>query len=176
MAVNISSVQLRDVNLAARIGAILRKTGLRPELLEIEVAEGLLIENPAGAGPALQALRALGVGVALDDFGTGYSSMSALCDLPFSRLKIDRRFIQKLGHDANADAIVHAILTLAGNLRLEVTAVGVESPAQLDYLRRHGCHYAQGNLLGQPTARAVPPAPLALPAPSAWPALVMTRR
>jgi diguanylate cyclase len=175
MAVNLSSVQLRDVNLAARIGAILRKTGLRPELLEVEVAEGLLVENPGGARPALQALRALGVGVALDDFGTGYSSLNSLCDLPFSRLKIDRRFVQQLGRDDNAEAIVNAILTLASNLRVEVTAVGVENAAQLDYLRRRGCHFVQGNLLGQPTARAMAPAPLALAAPSARPALVVAR-
>ena len=75
MSVNLSSVQLRDVNLAVRVAAILRKTGLRPELLEVEVAEGLLVENPSGARPALQALRALGVGIALDDFGTAYSSL-----------------------------------------------------------------------------------------------------
>ncbi len=175
MSVNLSSVQLRDVNLAVRVAAILRKTGLRPELLEVEVAEGLLVENPSGAQPALQALRALGVGIALDDFGTAYSSLSSLCDLPFSKLKIDRRFVQQLGRDENAEAIVKAILTLASNLRVEVTAVGVESAAQLDYLRRRGCHFVQGNLLGQPTARAVAPAPLALAAPPARPALVVAR-
>jgi diguanylate cyclase (GGDEF)-like protein/PAS domain S-box-containing protein len=154
MAVNISAMQLRDPKLPARISAILRKTGLKPGLLEIEVAEGLLIGDRAAAVVALQGLQGIGVGIVLDNFGTGASTLSSLCDLPFSRLKIDRRFVGKLGADANADAIVNTILTLAGNLRLEVTAVGVESAVQLEYLRRHGCHCAQGSLLGPPTARA----------------------
>ncbi len=154
MAVNLSPLQFRDVNLPARIQAILRKTGLAPARLELEVTESVLIENPAAATLALQALRGIGVSVALDDFGTGYSSLSYLCDYPFARLKIDQRFIQALGRDANADAVVEAIMSLARNLRLEVTAEGVETEPQLDFLRRIGCPQVQGFLLGKPGPRA----------------------
>jgi diguanylate cyclase (GGDEF)-like protein/PAS domain S-box-containing protein len=157
MAVNVSALQLRDANLPVRIAAILRKTGLPPELLEIEVAEGLLIGDRAAAVAALHGLQTIGVGIVLDNFGTGHSTLSSLCDLPFSRLKIDRRFVGKLGTDDNADAIVRAIMALAGNLGLAVTAVGVENQTQLDYLREHGCQCVQGSLLGSPTARAAMP-------------------
>ncbi len=154
MAVNLSPLQFRDVNLPARIQAILRKTGLEPARLELEVTESVLIENAVAATQALRALRAIGVSVALDDFGTGYSSLSYLCDYPFARLKIDQRFIQALGRDANADAVVEAIMSLARNLRLEVTAEGVETEPQLDFLRRIGCPQVQGFLLGKPGPRA----------------------
>ncbi|HQT46291.1 MAG: hypothetical protein B7X08_02635 [Acidocella sp. 20-63-7] len=157
MAVNISAMQLRDVNLPARIAAILRKTGLPPELLEIEVSEGLLIGDRAAAVAALQGLHTIGVGVVLDNLGAGNSTLSSLSDLPLSRLKIDRRFVGKLGVDENADAIVRAIMALAENLGLEVTAVGVESQVQLDRLREHGCQCVQGSLLGPPSVRAAIP-------------------
>jgi diguanylate cyclase (GGDEF)-like protein/PAS domain S-box-containing protein len=155
MAVNLSPLQFRDVNLPERITAILRKTGLEPARLELEVTESLLIENSAAATQALLALRNIGVSVALDDFGTGYSSLSYLCDYPFGRLKIDKRFIQALGNDPNADAIVEAIMSLARNLRLEVTAEGVETEAQLAHLQKIGCPQVQGFLLGRPGPRAV---------------------
>jgi EAL domain-containing protein (putative c-di-GMP-specific phosphodiesterase class I) len=155
MAVNLSPVQFRDVNLPARIGAILRKTGLAAGRLELEVTESLFAENTAVAAQTLQALRVVGVGVALDDFGSAHSDLSHLYDLPFTRLKIDQRVVQSLGTDRNADAIVTAILALAANLRLEVTAEGVETEAQLAYLQKTGCHWLQGFLLGQPSPRAV---------------------
>ena len=154
MAVNLSPLQFRDRDLPARIQAILRKTGLEPARLELEVTESVLIEDPAAATQALQALRSIGVSVALDDFGTGFSSLSYLCDYPFARLKIDQRFIQALGRDANADAVVEAIMSLARNLRLEVTAEGVETEPQLEFLRRIGCPQVQGFLLGKPGPRA----------------------
>jgi diguanylate cyclase (GGDEF)-like protein/PAS domain S-box-containing protein len=162
MAVNLSPLQFRDLHLPSRITAILRKTGLQPAQLELEVTESLLIENSAAASQALLALKAIGVSVALDDFGTGYSSLSYLCDYPFARLKIDKRFIHALGNDANADAIVVAILSLARNLKLEVTAEGVETEAQLAFLQKANCQLVQGYLLGRPGPRATVPNP-ALP-------------
>ncbi len=159
MAVNISPLQFRDVNLPGRITAILRKTGLPASRLELEVTESVLIDNKAAAAAALNALRAIGVSVALDDFGTGYSSLSYLCDFPFARLKIDKRFIQALGTDPNANAIVAAILALANNLKLKVTAEGVETEAQLAYLRQTDCEHVQGFLLGKPVPRALHMAP-----------------
>jgi diguanylate cyclase (GGDEF)-like protein/PAS domain S-box-containing protein len=157
MSVNLSGLQFRDPQLPGRITAILQRTGLPPPRLELEITERLLTENAAGAAKALSALRATGVRLALDDFGTGYASLGNLADYPFGRLKIDRRFIAAIGQDDNADAIVVAILSLARNLGLEVIAKGVETAAQLAYLRQNGCHQLQGFLLGQPTARAIAP-------------------
>jgi EAL domain-containing protein (putative c-di-GMP-specific phosphodiesterase class I) len=150
MAVNLSPLQFRDPQLAPKVSEILRRTGLNPSLLELEVTESLLIEDAAAAQNSLKALRAIGVSVALDDFGTGYSSLSYLCDFPFTRLKIDKRFVQALGQDANADAIVTAIVALARNLKLEVTAEGVETVPQLTALQELGCNLVQGFLLGRP--------------------------
>jgi diguanylate cyclase (GGDEF)-like protein/PAS domain S-box-containing protein len=175
MAINLCAAQFRDKHLPARLQAILRKTGLKPGCLEIELAEGVLVENRETAGAVLGALQALGIGIALDDFGTATSSLSSLCKLPLTRLKIDRRFVQKLGRDENAGALVKAVLTLGTNLRLPVTATGVESLAQLEFLRRHGCAAAQGRLLGEPTARAVARKPQIELAPPPRPALVVAR-
>ncbi len=152
MAVNLSPVQFRDPQLPLRISNILKKTGLKPAQLELEVTESLLIDNAQAASAALTAIRDIGVSVALDDFGTGYSSLSYLSDFPFSRLKIDKHFVQALGRDGNAETIIAAILSLAQNLKLEVTAEGVETPGQLAYLQEHGCHLVQGFLLGRPAA------------------------
>ncbi len=152
MAVNLSPVQFRDKQLAPTISEILRRTGLNPALLELEVTESLLIEDAEAALASLKAMREIGVSVALDDFGTGFSSLSYLCDFPFTRLKIDKRFVHALGKDQNAEAVIAAILSLARNLKLEVTAEGVETAEQLSILQELGCHLVQGFLLGQPGA------------------------
>jgi EAL domain-containing protein (putative c-di-GMP-specific phosphodiesterase class I) len=135
-----------------RIGNILKKTGLAAAQLELEVTESLLIDNADAARAALTAIREIGVSVALDDFGTGFSSLSYLSDFPFTRLKIDKHFVQNLGRDANAEAIINAILSLAQSMQMQVTAEGVETPGQLAYLQEHGCHMVQGFLLGRPAA------------------------
>jgi diguanylate cyclase (GGDEF)-like protein len=152
MSVNLSPLQFRDPQLPLRIGNILKKTGLSPSQLELEVTESLLIDNAAAARAALTAIRDIGVSVALDDFGTGFSSLSYLSDFPFTRLKIDKHFVQNLGREANAEAIINAILSLAQSMNLQVTAEGVETPGQLAYLQEHGCHLVQGFLLGRPAA------------------------
>lgn len=141
-------------SLPARIAAILRKTGLKPEAFEIEVKEAQLINRPEQA-QLLRELQSIGLGIALDDFGTGSSTLNALRHLPLTRLKTDRRYTAKLGLDRNADAMLGATLTLAATLRLEVTALGVETEAQLALLREAGCHEAQGSLLGELASRAV---------------------
>jgi diguanylate cyclase (GGDEF)-like protein/PAS domain S-box-containing protein len=160
MAVNLSPLQFRDPQLPMRIGNILKKTGLKPAQLELEVTESLLIDNADAAREALAAIRKIGVSVALDDFGTGFSSLSYLSDFPFTRLKIDKHFVQTLGRDSNAEAIISAILSLAHTLQLEVTAEGVETPGQLAYLQEHGCHLVQGFLLGRPAASVAVSQPL----------------
>ncbi len=173
VSVNLSPAQLRDINLPARISAILRKTGLKPEFLDLEIPEIVLSEPRPGTIGVLQTLRATGAGLVLDHFGAKYSLLTSLSEQPFSRLKIDRRFTQKLGESSSAEAVVNAILAMAANLRLEVIAVGVETEAQLAYLRRLGCHFVQGQLLGPPTPRAAAQTP-ALAAPPR-PSLVVSR-
>lgn len=155
ISVNLSPAQFREPNLPARLAAILRKTGLAPGALEVEVTEAMLAEHADYAAGLLLALRNSGVMIALDDFGAGAAPLGALCHLPLARLKIGQRFIHKLGQDRNAEAMLSATLSLAGNLHLQVTALGVESEVQLDLLRRHGCHVVQGPLLGEAASRAV---------------------
>ncbi|MDR3505737.1 MAG: EAL domain-containing protein [Acidocella sp.] len=158
LAANVPRISLNllelSTNLPARIAAILRKTGLKPEALEIEVSEAQMANRPE-QGQLLRELQSIGVGIALDDFGTGATTLNALRHLPLTRLKIDRRYTAKLGLDRNADAMLGATLTLAASLRLEVTALGVETEAQLALLREAGCHAAQGRLLGEPASRPV---------------------
>ncbi len=165
MAVNISPVQLRNQGFARQVAGILQASGLAPARLELELTESFLMEQHETACTALSALRAIGVSVALDDFGTGYSSLSYLCDFPFSRLKIDKRFVQAAGRDDSAKTIICAIVTLAKNLRLHVTAEGVETPGQLQFLQSQGCQLLQGFLLGRPSKHmrvALDPSLLAL--------------
>jgi diguanylate cyclase (GGDEF)-like protein/PAS domain S-box-containing protein len=155
MAVNLSPLQFRDPQLPARIKEVLDKTGLPAGKLEVEVTEGMLTADPETALQALQAIRDIGVRVTLDDFVTGLSSLTSLSDFPFNKIKIEKRFIQALGQDASAEAIVAAILMLARNLRIEVTAEGVETDAQLTYMQEKGCNFLQGYLLGRPAAQAM---------------------
>jgi diguanylate cyclase (GGDEF)-like protein/PAS domain S-box-containing protein len=173
IAVNLSPGQFRDTDLPGHLATVLRKTGLAPGALELEVTEAMLAEHADYAAGLLHALRNCGVLIALDDFGAGSAPLGALCHLPLARLKLDQRFIHKLGEDRNAEAMLGATISLAGNLHFAVTALGVESEAQLELLRRHGCHVVQGPLLGEPASRAVArpvsfathiPAPM--PAPS----------
>lgn len=154
MAVNLSPLQFRDPQLPGRVSDILRKTGMLAERLEIGVTESMLTGDPALALRVLQSIRSIGIGVTLDDFGAGLSSLGGLSDFPFNKIKIDKRFIQALGIDANAEAIVAAILALARNLRIEVTAKGVESEAQLTYLQEKGCNFIQGDHIGRAAPQA----------------------
>ena len=150
VAVNLSPAQFRRGNLPALVAEVLAGTGLPAHRLELEVTEGLLMEDAEGTLEVVRAVKRLGVGLALDDFGTGYSSLSYLRRFPFDKLKIDRSFIQAIGADAGARAIVEAILAMAHSLGLRVTAEGVETEEQLAFLRSHGCDQIQGFLLGRP--------------------------
>lgn len=150
VSVNLSPVQFQQDNIAERIGAILRETGLAPTRLELEITEGLLMDDTEQAMAMLTALRRLGVKLAMDDFGTGYSSLSYLKKFLFDKLKIDRSFIRDLDDSADARPIVQAIIAMARSLHLNVTAEGVETERQLAYLRQQGCRFVQGFLLGRP--------------------------
>ena len=152
IAVNLSPIQFRDPDLPAKIAAIIERTGLPPERLELEVTEGVLIEDADIALSMLVELKALGVRISMDDFGTGYSSLSYLKRFPFDKIKIDRSFVSQLESDSEDAAIVRAILAMGHSLGMIATAEGVESAEQLDYLQLEGCDEAQGFLLGKPMA------------------------
>jgi len=150
VAVNLSPLQFRQGNLTDEIIGILRRTGLTPDRLELEVTEGVLLED---SGPVLQtmhALQALGVSITLDDFGTGHASLSYLRRFPFDKLKIDKSFVRNLPADQQSGAIVEAVLLLSRRLGLDVVAEGVETQAQLDMLRELRCPLVQGFLKGRP--------------------------
>ncbi|MDE1917687.1 MAG: EAL domain-containing protein [Sphingomonadales bacterium] len=148
IAVNVSPVQLRNANLLGIITQALAASGLAPERLEIEITEAVLIEKNPQVAATMQALRALGVGMSMDDFGTGYSSLSYLLSYPFTKIKIDKSFVNSLDTKPNSQAIVKAIIGLGERLGMKVTAEGIEQSAVLDYLRREGCAQGQGYLFG----------------------------
>lgn len=143
-------MQLKDKALLDGIVVALVEAGLEPRRLEVEITESVLISDFEDAISLLQSLSFLPIPVALDDFGTGFSSLTYFRKLPLSRLKIDRAFVQDMLTDADCAAIVRSLIELAHELRIEVTAEGVETPEQLDYLRRVRCDEAQGYLIGKP--------------------------
>jgi diguanylate cyclase len=154
MAINVSPVQFAQPNFVAQIQAVLAETGLPPELLELELTEGLLMKNIDTARDTLTQIKALRVQIAIDDFGTGYSSMNYLKQFPIDRLKIDKTFVRSLQSDVNDQAITRAIIAMAAGLNLRVTAEGVENDQQLSFLRKHRCDDIQGYYLSRPMTAA----------------------
>jgi diguanylate cyclase (GGDEF)-like protein len=152
VSVNVSATQLTRTDIVSDIRAALAQSGLAPESLKLEITESAIMENAEEALLVLDRLRGLGLDVVVDDFGTGYSSLSYLRRLPISGLKIDRSFVMPVTTDAQAAAIVRAIVALAKTLGLDVTAEGVETAEQLDLLRECGVDFAQGYYF----ARALP--------------------
>jgi diguanylate cyclase (GGDEF)-like protein/PAS domain S-box-containing protein len=146
VAVNLSARQAAHRDLPSVVEEVLARTGLDPVHLRLEITESVLIDESATATISLEALSELGVRLVLDDFGTGYSSLAYLNRFPFDALKIDRSFIEALGIEQEATAIVEAIIGMARGLSLEVIAEGVESEVQLFELQRLGCDFAQGHL------------------------------
>jgi len=128
----------------------LSRTGLAPEFLELEITENVMLIMNEEVRSSLDSLRELGVRLSLDDFGTGYSSLSYLKQLPFHTLKIDQSFVSKIPGQAGDTQIVTTILALAKGLELEVVAEGIETQAQYDFLREHGCEFGQGYLMSRP--------------------------
>ncbi len=150
IAVNISPIQFHSGDLAAQVHQILLETGLEPGRLELEITEGVLIDDFGRAVSILRKLKALGVQIAMDDFGSGYSSLSYLHSFAFDKIKIDRSFIGDLGHSHHALAIVRAIITLGHSLGVPVLAEGVETGGQRKFLNDEGCDDLQGYLIGRP--------------------------
>jgi diguanylate cyclase (GGDEF)-like protein len=150
VAVNVSPVQFRSPGFAAKVIRILDETGLKASRLEIEITESVLLDGAELSSLTLNALRAAGVRIALDDFGTGYSSLSYLHKFAVDKIKIDRSFVQGLDGNGASDAIVQAMVDLARAMNVDVTAEGVETTEQRDFLRRIGCDELQGFLLSRP--------------------------
>jgi diguanylate cyclase (GGDEF)-like protein len=150
VAVNISPVQFELSNVVADVAAALDSTGLDPRRLEVEITEGIFVTNAERVSQDLDALRGLGVRVALDDFGTGYSSLSYLGRLPIDKIKIDQSFVKRLPGDAEAAAIVNAVVLLSQTLGKAVLAEGLETVDQAWILKMMGCKAGQGFHLGRP--------------------------
>lgn len=150
VAVNISARQLGDPQFLERVMDILREEGLPAHLLEIELTETVLMENMEAGAHTLHRLSQLGIHLAIDDFGTGYSSLAYLRQLPMRRLKIDRSFVKDLPEQEHSRTIVTAIVALAHGLGLQVTAEGVETLQQADYLVQQGCDVLQGYVFAHP--------------------------
>jgi diguanylate cyclase (GGDEF)-like protein len=153
IAVNISARQFMNHDLYGVVTQALLKNGLAPSRLEIEITESALMESSGEIESTLQRFRHQGIGLAMDDFGTGYSSLAYLRRFNFTKVKIDRSFINGLATDTQSIAIVRAILALCKSLNIVVTAEGIETEAQADILRLENCDFLQGYLLGRPTAQ-----------------------
>jgi len=165
VAVNVSPRQFRSPDFITFVEATARAEGMPFDRLEIEITESAYFDDPDRAEDELRSLRALGIKVALDDFGTGYSSLSYLRRLPLDKIKIDKSFVDALD-TVDGAAIVRAIVALARALRLEVTAEGVETIGQQEFLRAAGCTYLQGYLFSQAVSAAEIAAILAGTAPA----------
>ncbi len=150
VAVNLSGRQFKEDDLLPMIWKTLEQTQLDPQYLEFEITERLLMEDTDRTCAFLHALRASGVHISIDDFGTGYSSLSYLNSFPIDALKIDQSFVTDVTSDAGSAAIVSAIIALSQKLSLEVVAEGVETEAQLDYLKNLDCDIIQGYFLSRP--------------------------
>jgi diguanylate cyclase (GGDEF)-like protein/PAS domain S-box-containing protein len=158
VAVNLSTRQFRDDKLVQIVRDALAESGLPARLLKLEITEGAVMDDAEQAVRILTELKALGLGISVDDFGTGYSSLAYLQRFPIDQLKIDRSFVKDITLGAESASIVHSIIGLARNLRLQTVGEGVETPQQRDFLRGAGCDLMQGFLFSPPLPAAELPA------------------
>jgi len=176
IAVNVSSVQLRDSGFIAMIDDIVAETGIDPSLVDLELTESVMIDSTMATLAVLDALKARSFHLALDDFGTGYSSFRCLQDLPIDQIKIDQTFVRSVTDDTGEDAIVRAMLAVTDRLGVGVIAEGIETAPQREFLCREGCTFGQGYYFSMPLQTEsfrtllASHATLPLPAPSIVPA------
>jgi EAL domain-containing protein (putative c-di-GMP-specific phosphodiesterase class I) len=154
VAINVSAKELLHGDPARCLESEAAAAGVPTSMIEIEITESLLVKDSASVRAALERFRRLGCRIALDDFGTGYSSLAYITRFPPDRIKIDKAFVQNLDRSAADAAVASAILSLGEGLGVIVTAEGIERAAQLEWLRRRGCHEAQGFLLSMPLSPA----------------------
>lgn len=150
ISLNLSLKQLRQASFILRCRSVFRRHQVSPTAFELEITETTLMADPQRTVRLLGELYAMGLHLSIDDFGTGYSSLSALQQFPIGTLKIDQSFVRDATVDANDATIVRTIIEMGRSLGIEVIAEGVESQAQLEFLRDNGCHYGQGRLFGEP--------------------------
>ena len=150
LAVNVSARQFKLPDFADKVKAVIREHRINPSRLKLELTESVVLEDLDDIVTKMHALKALGVGLSMDDFGTGYSSLSYLKQLPLDQLKIDRSFVRDIATDPNDAVMVRTIIDMAHNFRLNVIAEGVETEAQLAFLKRHDCMAYQGYLFSKP--------------------------
>ena len=150
IAVNISARQFHDQDLSQTVIRILEETGLSPKYLELELTESSIMQDAEFASEMLNRLKSMGINLSIDDFGTGFSSLASLKRLPIDALKIDRSFVKEATSDPDDAQLVMAIITLAHNLRLKVTAEGVETEEQLRFLQLLRCDEIQGYFFSKP--------------------------
>ena len=156
VSVNLSARQFRQEGLVRLVSRVLEETGIDPRCLEMELTESMVMHNVDAAIATLQGLKSLGIALSVDDFGTGYSSLAYLKNLPIDKLKIDRSFVRDIGtgDDVGEGILAQAIISLGHNLGLHVVAEGVETDAQVRFLRRHKCDEVQGFFYGEPVEPA----------------------
>lgn len=150
LAVNVSAKQFKLKDFVGKVEAVMRVHGINPERLKLELTESVVLDDMADIVAKMHALKALGVGLSLDDFGTGYSSLAYLKQLPLDQLKIDRSFVNDIATDPSDAIMVKTIIDMAHNFHFDVIAEGVETDAQLAFLKLHGCNAYQGYLLSKP--------------------------
>ncbi len=154
VAVNVSAVEFRDKGFVEGVRAILSETGLEARYLDLELTEGVLMEDGESTAAVLRTLKMMGVHLAVDDFGTGYSSLSYLRQFPIDVLKIDKSFVHQISGDPNDSAIVSAVIDMGKNLKQRVVAEGIETQEQLAFLQARHCAEGQGYLFSRPLAAA----------------------
>jgi EAL domain-containing protein (putative c-di-GMP-specific phosphodiesterase class I) len=150
MAVNLSATQFRHPDLPDMVTRILDEVGLAAEFLELELTEGVAMNDPQDAIAVMDRLHALGIRMSIDDFGTGYSSLSYLKKFKVYKLKIDQSFVRDINTDPEDKAIVSAVISMARSLGLQTIAEGVETKEQISYLREQGCNEVQGYFYSKP--------------------------
>jgi diguanylate cyclase (GGDEF)-like protein/PAS domain S-box-containing protein len=155
VAVNVSSIQLRNRGFIEEVARILEHTGLKPDLLQIELTESVMLGDDPHAAETMNLLREMGIGLAVDDFGTGYSSLSYLPSLPFDALKIDRSFVMNLETQPENEPMIRLLIALAHNVGMRAVVEGVETQEQLELIRALGANEVQGYLLGRPTPNPI---------------------
>jgi EAL domain-containing protein (putative c-di-GMP-specific phosphodiesterase class I) len=154
VAVNVSAVEFRDQDFVHGVRTVLSETGLEARCLELELTEGVLMEDAESTATVLQELKTMGVHLAVDDFGTGYSSLSYLRQFPIDILKIDRSFVQQITADSEDSLIVSAIINMGKSLKHVVVAEGIETQEQRAYLQSQHCAEGQGYFFGRPVPAA----------------------
>jgi EAL domain-containing protein (putative c-di-GMP-specific phosphodiesterase class I) len=153
ICVNVSGVQLMNSDIVTTVQQAIRRSGILPEQVELEITESVLATKDKKALQALKQLRKMNIDLAIDDFGTGYSSMSYLQHLPVTRLKIDKSFIDALPACEKNTAILQAIISLAKTFHLHITAEGVEKEEQVNFLKKMACDEVQGYFYAKPLSQ-----------------------